>query len=80
MWGSYLGSEFPYFFGTDFTDYTVFCLEELTHARIVRDVGARCDFFLKAIGIKGVYESYWRLGDWLLFLVVQILFKQLTKF
>ena len=35
--------------------------------------------FFESIGIKGVYESYWRLGDWLLFLVVQILFKQLTK-
>jgi len=27
------------FFGTDFTDYTVFCLEEITGARSVRDVG-----------------------------------------
>jgi len=45
----------------------------------VRDVGEQVMFF-ENIGIKGVYESYWRLGDWVLFLVVQILFKQLTFF
>jgi len=35
--------------------------------------------FFESIGIKGGYDCYWRLGDWFLFLVVQILFKQLAK-
>ena len=36
--------------------------------------------FFESIGIKEAYASYWRLGDWFLFWVVQILFKQLTIF
>ena len=67
------------FFGTDFTDFTVFGLGRMTLARIARDVGQHV-IFLESIGIKGGYASYWRLGDWFLLLVVQILFKQLTKF
>jgi len=29
--------------------------------------------FFESIGIKGGYASYWRLGDWFLFLVVVFL-------
>ena len=56
----------------------MFLFGKITLARSVRDVGEQVMFF-ESIGIKGVYVSYWRLGVWFLFLVVQILFKQLTK-
>jgi len=49
------------------------------HARSMRDFGEQAMFF-ESIGIKEAYASYWRLGDWFLFWVVQILFKQLTIF
>jgi hypothetical protein len=45
----------------------------------MRDFGEQAMFF-ESIGVKEAYASYWRLGDWFLFWVVQILFKQLTIF